>query len=76
MFDNMAGAVGFAMHADRLARAAHNGRLAEAEQGSARVRQTIDELVRVSLARALVTLATRVAPTITVPDAKIPTLAR
>jgi hypothetical protein len=33
MFDNMIGAVGFAMHEDRLAKAAKALRLADAERG-------------------------------------------
>lgn len=33
MFDNMTGVVGFAMHEDRLAKAAQHVRLAEAERG-------------------------------------------
>jgi hypothetical protein len=65
MFDTMTGAVGFAMHADRLATAARNRRLAEAGQGSARVRRASAGSVRASLARALVALAAWLSPSVT-----------
>ncbi len=62
MLENMAGAVGFAMHEERLARAAHNVRLIEAKQ-AATGQRAIDGSYRALLARALVALAVRVAPT-------------
>jgi hypothetical protein len=62
MIENMAGQVGFAMHADRLAKAAHNRRLAEARQG----RRTPGGMTlggyRAGIAAALVALAARIAP--------------
>ena len=62
MFDNsMTGAVGFAMHEDRLAKANRNLRLTEAEQ----VRGMVGATCRARIAQALMALATRSAPTIT-----------
>ena len=59
MYDNMTGAVGFAMHEDRLARAAKNLRLLEAEQATMARRTTGGRrLSRERVARVLLTLAT------------------
>jgi hypothetical protein len=63
MLENLAGAVGFAMHEERLARAAHNVRLIEAKR-AATGQRAIDGSYRASLARALVALAVRLAPTV------------
>ncbi len=60
MFDNMTGAVGFAMHEDRLARAIQNLRLAEAEQGARRGRSR--RIIREVIAEMLLDLATRLTP--------------
>ncbi len=65
MFDNsMTGAVGFAMHEDRLAKAADNLRLAEATQ----VRGMVGATCRARIAQALMALAARIAPSITRPE--------
>jgi hypothetical protein len=72
MLENMAGAVGFAMHEERLARVVKNMRLTEAE----RVRPARAGSYRASLARALVTLAARVAPTARLSITGAPTLAQ
>ncbi len=67
MFENMAGPVGFAMHEDRLARAAKEMRLAEAKQGKqARGRATKHEY-RQALATWLIALAARIAPSVPLP---------
>jgi hypothetical protein len=59
MFDNsMTGAVGFAIHEDRLIKATENLRLAEAEMATRRKCAAI----RAALAGALVALAGRIAP--------------
>jgi hypothetical protein len=68
MLENMAGAVGFAMHEDRLARAAKNMRLAEAEQGRARRQTRVRRSVRVALAKTLLALAARLAPPVSAPE--------
>jgi hypothetical protein len=60
MFDNMTGAVGFAMHEDRLARAIQNLRLAEAEQGARR--GSSRRIIREVIAEMLLDLATRLTP--------------
>jgi hypothetical protein len=65
MFDNMTGAVGFAMHEDRLARAAKNLRLIEVEQARGEQRAHFRGSVSVVVAKALVALATRLAPSVT-----------
>jgi hypothetical protein len=64
MFENMAGAVGFAMHEDRLAQAAQNLRLAEAKEGA---RAGVSGGYRAALATALKALAARIAPPATRP---------
>ncbi|MCA1668237.1 MAG: hypothetical protein LC793_12755 [Thermomicrobia bacterium] len=64
MFENMAGPVGFAMHEDRLARAAKEMRLAEAEQGR---RLTAGGGHRKVMAKAMSALATRLAPSVALP---------
>lgn len=62
MLENMAGAVGFAMHEDRLAKAARNERLAEAER-TARGRRAITRRpCRETVAGLLMALALRLAP--------------
>jgi hypothetical protein len=65
MFDNMTGAVGFAMHEDRLARAAKNLRLIEAEQASGGQRAHVRGSASVVIAKALIAVATRLAPSVT-----------
>ncbi len=74
MLENMAGAVGFAMHAERLARAAHNLRLQEAEAATGQ--RAIAGSYRASLARALMALAARVAPTARQANPSTPALAQ
>jgi hypothetical protein len=68
MLENMAGAVGFAMHEDRLATAARNLRLREAERARPPSRGRIGAACRATLAQALLALATRIAPTVARPD--------
>jgi hypothetical protein len=66
MFDNsMTGAVGFAIHEDRLQRAAQNLRLVEAERAMAR-RIERRNISREWAAQALMALALRLSPGITV----------
>jgi hypothetical protein len=66
MFDNsMTGAVGFALHEERLARARRNLLLSEAEQASTGKRTRCAWVRREVLARGLVTLAGRRAPSVT-----------
>jgi hypothetical protein len=66
MFDNsMTGVVGFAMHEDRLAQAAQNLRLVEAERAMAR-RTERRNTSRERAAQALMVLALRLSPGITV----------
>jgi hypothetical protein len=60
MFDEMTGAVGFAMHADRLAQAAQSWRVTEAAQARGDKRGHVRGSVRVGIATALVALATRI----------------
>jgi hypothetical protein len=67
MFDNMTGAVGFAMHADRLAIAARDRQLREAARARPPSRRRIGAACRATLARALTALATRIAPTVARP---------
>ena len=78
MFDNsMIGAVGFAMHEDRLATATQNLRLTEAEAATRRQRvPLVGERYRVAMAKRLIALATRIAPSIAVPNASTPALAQ
>ncbi len=66
MFDNMTGAVGFAIHEDRLATAAKNLQLADAKQGRQGSPSEARPVYRVGIAAALVALATQIAPTIAV----------
>jgi hypothetical protein len=73
MFENMTGAVGYAMHADRLATATRSLRIREAKRvaKAARVLEwqaTPRPAYQESMARALVTLATWIAPAAAVPD--------
>jgi hypothetical protein len=65
MLENMAGAVGFAMHEDRLTKAAKNIRLAEAKHGRHGAPQGARAGQRARIAAALVTLAARIAPMVT-----------
>jgi hypothetical protein len=67
MFDNMTGAVGFAMHEDRLAQAERNQRLLEAEATAKGQRRHAGAAYRVVLAQCLIALAARIAPTVTLP---------
>jgi hypothetical protein len=66
MIDNsMTGAVGFAMHADRLAKATRNLRLMEAEAATQRQQvPSVGERYRVVMAKLLIAMATRLAPTV------------
>ncbi|MDQ2786519.1 MAG: hypothetical protein M3Y58_16125 [Chloroflexota bacterium] len=64
MFDNMIGAVGFAMHEDRLAKAAKNLRRAEATRGRQGLSGAVQMRYREEIAAALVALATRIAPSL------------
>ncbi len=75
MLENMAGAVGFAMHEERLARAAHNLLLIEAKQAATGRRASAGSS-RASLARALVALAARVSPTASQSPPGTPALAQ
>lgn len=73
MFENMTGTVGFAMHADRLATATKSLRIRETERvaKAARILErqaTPRRSYQESMARALVTLATWIAPAAAVPD--------
>jgi hypothetical protein len=77
MFDNsMTGAVGFAMHKDRLAMATENLRLIEAEEGSAPVRQSSAKAYRAVVAKLLIALAARIAPAVAAPVSNTHALAR
>ena len=76
MFDNMTGAVGFAMHEDRLAMAARDRQLRSAERARPPSRGKIGAACRATLARGLTTLATRIAPTVTRPETGTPAPAR
>jgi hypothetical protein len=68
MFDNsMTGAVGCAMHEERLARATRNLLLSEAEQGIKGERTQRAYVSRERLAQGLVALAARLAPSVTMP---------
>lgn len=64
MFENMAAPVGFAMHEDRLARAAKEMRLAEAKQGKQARKRATGNGQRAAVAKRLVTLAIRLSPSI------------
>jgi hypothetical protein len=66
MFDNgMNGAVGFAMHEDRLAIATRNLRLMEAEAATKRQQvPVVGERRRLVMAKLLIAWATRLAPTV------------
>ncbi len=66
MFENMTGAVGFAMHEDRLAKAAKNLRLADAERRQQGSREAVQKRYRAGIAAVLVGLAARIAPAITI----------
>ncbi len=62
MFDNMTGAVGFAMHDDRLTKAAKNMRLADAKRGRQGSPEGARARYRAGIAAGLVALAARIAP--------------
>ncbi|HEY7908460.1 MAG TPA: hypothetical protein VIC60_06275 [Thermomicrobiales bacterium] len=76
MLENMAGMVGFAMNEDRLAQAAKQMRLAEAEQGRRAPAGAAQRGYRVGIAAALVALATRIAPAVTRSGARIQAITR
>jgi hypothetical protein len=77
MFENMAGAVGFAMHEDRLAKAAKNMRLVAIEQGRRhRSSEETHAEYRAAIATALVTLAIWIAPSLTRSDTATRMMAR
>lgn len=65
MLESMTGAVGFAMHEDRLAKAASNLRLLEAEQAGRGQQARSRRSCRATIAGMLTALATRLAPTVT-----------
>src|SRR4051794_14505062 len=66
MFDNvMTGAVGFAIHEDQLAQAAARRRAKEAMRTCKVQRRVPSPVYREAMARALVALATRSAPSVT-----------
>ena len=65
MFNSLTGAVGFAMHEDRLARAERNLRLIEAEGAKVgRSSALPGSTYREAVANILMTLATHLAPTV------------
>lgn len=70
MFDNMTGAVGFAMHEDRLARATTNRRVSEAVQATAAMRGRRWVSVRAGSAKGLLAVAARIAPAVTMPHSR------
>ncbi len=75
MLENMAGAVGFAMHADRLAKAAGNLRLQEAEAASKQQRRGVaGGPHRAAVATLLIALAAWIAPTVAQPHTSTPAL--
>lgn len=75
MLENMARAVGFAMHADRLAKAAGNLRLHEAEAASKQQRRgSAGRSHRAAVATLLIALAARIAPTVARPHTSTPAL--
>jgi hypothetical protein len=77
MFDSsMTGAVGFAMHEERLAQASRNVRLSEAEQARTGERPRRACVSRDLIAQGLVAMAARIAPTVTKPRTGTGALAR
>jgi hypothetical protein len=74
MFDNLTGTVGTLMHEDRLAKATQNLRIMEAEAASKRQRRSAGAAYRAAIAKSLVTLAARIAPTVAVPNPSTPAL--
>ncbi len=62
MFDNMTGAVGFAMHEDRLAKAAQNRRLAQATQMKQPHDRSRSHVSRDGIAKGLLAVAERLGP--------------
>lgn len=72
MLENMSGVVGYAMHADRLAVAQQDARIAEARA----TRKTADahrvhQGWRLTAAKALIALATRLAPMAPTPTTSV-----
>jgi hypothetical protein len=63
--DSITGAVAFAMHEDRLRRARRNMLLSEAADARSGHRRRHDWVSRERLARGLVALAKRLAPSVT-----------
>lgn len=77
MFDtSMTGAVGFAMHAHRLAQARRNVQLTEAERACTGCRPRRACVSRDLIAQGLVALAARIAPSVTMPRTGTGALAR
>jgi hypothetical protein len=67
--DGMTGAVGFAIHADRLAQATRNLRLMEAEAATKRQQvPSVGERYRAVMEKLLIEVATRLAPTVIADD--------
>lgn len=64
MYENMSGPVGFAMHEDRLAQGARNLRVSEAERATNGQRARDRRSIRDAIARTLMTVAERLAPTV------------
>lgn len=75
MFENLSAFVGYAMHDDLLLRAKTDARAAEAARMLKR-QATPRRLYREAVARALVALAARIAPTVAAPDPGTPALAQ
>lgn len=70
MFENMTVAVAFAMHEDRQAMAKRNLRLTEAERATKGRRASERRFGREAIAKGLMTLAGRLAPSIAMQDAR------
>ena len=65
MFDNMTGFVGYAMHEDRLRHTVTNARRTEVKRVRMQLRESAPHPSwRASVARVLIALATRIAPTV------------
>jgi hypothetical protein len=76
MIENMAGSVGFAMHEDRLAKAAKNMRLAEAKRGRQGSPVGARARCRAGIAAALVMVASRIAPAMALPGGQMQPMTR
>jgi hypothetical protein len=76
MFENMTGAVGFAMHEDRLAQATRNLRIMEAEATASKSRRSAGTTYRAAVAKSLTALAARIAPTVALANAGSAALTR